>query len=350
MYAALSWITNVFHMQAAADLQIRPAVAVPIFFGFVYGPIVGFVAGGAGNFMVDAASGLLPYPPAIPMGDPFLDTLRAYLINWQVGNGLMGLIPGLAALYYRRYFSLTDQLRALLFAAGGILVGIGFAAATHIVVDPAVTLSTAFDQYFVPVVRVNLINAVVLVPILLFNYERFDLRSTEWTHSGLMRRLLVAIVVSAALPVGLLGLFLTQQAGGAPSNQTELMGKLGFTLVLSLLFTLANAGLVAQSMTRPLLRLAEAARRMEAGELNREQAAQLQSTQGSDEISRLSHVFGRMALEVLGREEKLRKQVEQLRIEIDEAKKAHEVAAITESEYFRDLQDRARRLREKKSG
>lgn len=349
LYAGLSWTTNVFHMQAAADMQIRPAVAVPVFFGFVFGPVVGFVTGAAGNFFGDSLSGLLPYRAATPMGNPVIDWLRAYLINWQIGNGLMGLIPGIAAMYYRRYFSLSDQLRAVLFAVLGVLIGIGFAAFGHTFVDPTVDLGIAFNSFFVPLVKVNLLNAVIIVPILLFNYERFDVTSTEWTQSGLMRQLLMAILVSAALPIALLGLFLTQQATGASQDSTELWGKLGFTVLLSLLFTLANAGLVAQSMSRPLLRLTDAAKQMQGGQLNRRNAADLEATEGQDEIGQLSRVFGRMALEVIGREEALRAEVAQLRIEIDESKKARQVEEIVESDYFRDLQAKARQLREKRS-
>ncbi len=48
-------------------------------------------------------------------------------------------------------------------------------------------------QSFIPAARVNPINAVVLAPILLFNYDRFDVKSMDWPSSGLMRRLFLAI-------------------------------------------------------------------------------------------------------------------------------------------------------------
>jgi energy-coupling factor transport system substrate-specific component len=346
LYGGLSWLTNIFPL-GAADLQIRPGVAVPIVFGFVFGPVVGFVTGALGNFMGDLVSGLLPYYAVEPMGNALVDGLRSYLVNWQIGNGLMGLIPGLAALFHRRYFTLKEQLRALVFVVLGVVIGIGFAAFTHVYVDLTVDLSAALQFFFIPVVRVNLINAVILVPILLFNYERFDLRSTEWVRSVLMRRLSIAILISAALPVGLLGLFLTQQARGATASPSELTFKLLFTVVITLLFTIANAGLLAQSMSRPLLRLTRAAQSVEAGELTRTQAGELKGTGGSDEISRLSQVFGRMAQEVILREEKLRQEVELLRIEIDQTKRDRHVAEITESDYFQQLQKKAKDIRKK---
>jgi DNA-binding response OmpR family regulator len=68
-----------------------------------------------------------------------------------------------------------------------------------------------------------------------------------------------------------------------------------------------------------------------------------------DELGQLARVFQRMAREVYAREEQLRQQVQQLRIEIDEVKKAQQVAEVTETEYFQELQSRARDLRQRTS-
>ncbi len=53
------------------------------------------------------------------------------------------------------------------------------------------------------------------------------------------------------------------------------------------------------------------------------------------------------AQEVQVREAKLRQEIQELRIEIDEAKKTKQVAAITESEYFQHLQSRISDLRKR---
>jgi DNA-binding response OmpR family regulator len=64
-----------------------------------------------------------------------------------------------------------------------------------------------------------------------------------------------------------------------------------------------------------------------------------------DALGQLGRVFQAMAREVYAREQSLKQQVQELRIRIDEAKKAREVAEITESDYFRQLKERAQRLR-----
>lgn len=66
----------------------------------------------------------------------------------------------------------------------------------------------------------------------------------------------------------------------------------------------------------------------------------------TDELGHLARVFQRMEHEVRAREQSLKKQVAQLRIEIDRATQAQQVAEITETEYFQHLRKRARDLRE----
>ena len=67
----------------------------------------------------------------------------------------------------------------------------------------------------------------------------------------------------------------------------------------------------------------------------------------SDELGQLALVFQEMARQVYAREQQLQRQVQQLRIEIDHAKKAREVAEITESDYFQQLLGKADELRKR---
>jgi CRP-like cAMP-binding protein len=64
-----------------------------------------------------------------------------------------------------------------------------------------------------------------------------------------------------------------------------------------------------------------------------------------DALGGLARVFQHMAAEVEARERRLRAQVQELRIEIDRARQERQVSAITGSDYFRRLQERAATLR-----
>ncbi len=90
-------------------------------------------------------------------------------------------------------------------------------------------------------------------------------------------------------------------------------------------------------------RLTTAASAVEAGVYAPESVEEV--TQRTDALGQLARVFQRMIGEVYAREQRLKQEVQQLRIAIDQTKMAHQVAEITETEYFRALQDKARKLR-----
>jgi DNA-binding response OmpR family regulator len=90
----------------------------------------------------------------------------------------------------------------------------------------------------------------------------------------------------------------------------------------------------------------EAAAAMEVGKF---QPDTLQGVSGrSDALGRLARVFVSMAREVQAREQRLQQQVQQLRIEIDQARKTQQVTEVTDSQYFRDLQSKVEQLRRRK--
>jgi len=92
-------------------------------------------------------------------------------------------------------------------------------------------------------------------------------------------------------------------------------------------------------------RLTDAAAAVEAGTFDPGGLAEV--AQRPDELGQLARVFESMAREVYAREQRLKQQLQELRIEIDEAKKAQQVAEITETDYFRELSQKAQRLRER---
>ncbi|HLU34805.1 MAG TPA: response regulator [Thermomicrobiales bacterium] len=65
----------------------------------------------------------------------------------------------------------------------------------------------------------------------------------------------------------------------------------------------------------------------------------------SDALGQLARVFRTMADEVQAREERLKMQVRELQIEIDEGRQARKVAEITDSDFFQSLKGRADNLR-----
>ena len=75
LYGVLSWATNILALPAAGNISLRPAVAIPMFFGVAFGPLVGFLSGFVGNLLGDSLTGW------------------GFYWNWCLGNGLMGMVP-----------------------------------------------------------------------------------------------------------------------------------------------------------------------------------------------------------------------------------------------------------------
>lgn len=92
-------------------------------------------------------------------------------------------------------------------------------------------------------------------------------------------------------------------------------------------------------------RLTAAAAALEAGQYDARSIDEV--AQRSDALGQLARVFQRMANEVQSREEKLKAEVHELRIQIDETRRAREVKAVTDSAYFQALQQKAKTLRKK---
>ena len=86
-----------------------------------------------------------------------------------------------------------------------------------------------------------------------------------------------------------------------------------------------------------------AAAAVEEGRFDPESIAAVASRQ--DALGQLARVFQRMAREVQAREARLARRIEELRIEVDDARKTEQVAEITGSDYFQQLRRQAADLR-----
>jgi energy-coupling factor transport system substrate-specific component len=153
--AALYGIAGLFNviLPGTANVAVRPAFAIVTFFGFAFGPIVGFFTGFVGNAIIDqlAFGGLLQY------------------WNWSLANGLAGLLAGIFGVMLARMFPNRLLLAAV---AAGLAVIIGFLFVfTDIVLGTAENAGVAFSANYLPVVVSNLIAGVILTPILVAAWE-----------------------------------------------------------------------------------------------------------------------------------------------------------------------------------
>jgi uncharacterized membrane protein len=102
LYAVLSWLFNgtVFVVPSVSQVALRPAIAIPMFFGYAFGPVVGFFSGAVGNMFGDALTGFGLSP------------------QWSIGNGLIGLIAGCWMLFKDR----KQSMNTVLYVSGALVL------------------------------------------------------------------------------------------------------------------------------------------------------------------------------------------------------------------------------------
>ncbi|HEU5326082.1 MAG TPA: ECF transporter S component [Candidatus Limnocylindria bacterium] len=151
LYGVLAFFSIL--IPGTANVAVRPAFALVTFFGFAFGPIVGFFTGLVGNMIADQISGW--------------GLLTSW--NWSVANGLVGLLTGVFGVYLAR----TIPNRLLLAAvASALAIVIGFLfVITDIWLGTADDLGVALSANYFPVIIANLIASVILTPLLVAAWD-----------------------------------------------------------------------------------------------------------------------------------------------------------------------------------
>ncbi len=121
---------------------------------------------------------------------------------------------------------------------------------------------------------------------------------------------------------------------------------LAFGVTYGVLFVLVY--IASGILTRPIVTLTRAAERIGEGDYKQD-LSQVTSGGFRDEIGTLADVFTIMVGKVYQREQTLIKQVEELKIEIDESKRKKQVSEIVDSEFFQDLQEKSRAMRRRRT-
>lgn len=132
------------------------------------------------------------------------------------------------------------------------------------------------------------------------------------------------------------------------SDIIELQDTIKFAAIPAFLITivvlLISVILISNRITAPILTLSNVAERI--GEGQYDEAPEVKG-RTRDEVSTLTKVFNIMVDKVRAREEKLKKQVAALQIIIDRGKQTEQVDAITKTDFFQQLQNKADDMRKR---
>jgi uncharacterized membrane protein len=156
LYAVFSYLFNgtVFVVPSVSQVALRPAICIPMFFGYVFGPVVGFFTGAVGNMVGDALTGFGLYP------------------QWSVGNGLIGLIAGIPLLFADKKKSLDTVLivGAVLTAIATLLFFLFRQVPNTLFYDPANNIFG--DQPVSMLVGLSIVVGFILVLIVRFLFKK----------------------------------------------------------------------------------------------------------------------------------------------------------------------------------
>jgi nitrogen fixation/metabolism regulation signal transduction histidine kinase len=124
------------------------------------------------------------------------------------------------------------------------------------------------------------------------------------------------------------------------NTRTTIFLSIGILVVVTVL----GLGL-ARWIIQPVFAVMDTAAAIEAGSFDASSLDTIGKRQ--DEFGKLARVFQNMAREVFAREQRLKQEVQKLRIEIDEVKRQQQVDEIVETDFFRDLEAKARTIRDR---
>jgi HAMP domain-containing protein len=137
------------------------------------------------------------------------------------------------------------------------------------------------------------------------------------------------------------------EAGYVNDVQSAIRDRIFIAFVVTYAGLFLLVFLISRTLTRPIQRLTVSAERLGEGDYGQDMTKYNPTGVLRDEIARLADIFVIMAGKIYQREQNLRKQVEQLKIEIDEAKKMKQVNEIADSDFFRELKAKARKMRKR---
>jgi len=323
VYGLLNTISSRFPLPGSSFVELRPQVAIPIFIGFVYGPWAGFIVGCAGDRLGYAFQGL--------------NVLHAW--NWGIGNGFIGMIPGVLHFQGTRQIRTIREFRkAMILIILASSVPIFFASILDVLIQKLSFLQMAYTL-ILPAFITDAVFGILIVPIMLIAAKR--LLFTIETRNVMTITYLVILSVLITYVVGAGTMW-----GDSMSEVLNLRAlyNIGIVTLIVLIAGLGVSIFLVRRVTAPITCLTDAAGRIANGDYK--PSDELEKTaRREDELGRLAAVFQDMMEKVYTREKRLQKQLRELKIEIDKVDRDREVKRITGTDYFKDLKNKAREIR-----
>jgi energy-coupling factor transport system substrate-specific component len=156
LYALFNWIAFAIQIPGTENVSVRPHYGLLTFFGFAFGPVVGFLTGFVGNTVGDQ----------LAYGSAFGSWW------WSVANGLAGLVAGVFPFWMASRMTSTGSKAFWAAVAGVVGTVVGFLFIwIELIIQPELGFNTILTGEYIPVVIGNSIAAAIVTPILVLAWE-----------------------------------------------------------------------------------------------------------------------------------------------------------------------------------
>lgn len=156
LYALFNWLSFGIAVPWSNDVSVRPHYGLLTFFGFAFGPVVGFLTGFVGNVVGDQLTGWGAFTSW----------------QWSIANGLAGMIAGLFPFWMASRMSSPGSKAVTAAVAGVVATVIGFLFIfVELVTQQELGFNAILTTEYIPTVIVNSIAAAIVTPILVLAWE-----------------------------------------------------------------------------------------------------------------------------------------------------------------------------------
>lgn len=324
IYGLFNSISNYFKLPGCEFVELRFQIVIPMFIGFIYGPLPGFIVGATGDRLGYAIH-----------GQNFL-----YAWNWSIANGFIGMIPGLAVyLKLKMIKTISDYTLMLILSALAASLPIVFASIIDTIIL-SLPFSNVLYTRIIPASITNIVFALMLIPLIMIFAKRLSF--TIATRNMLLITYLLLLSVILTYTVSIWTMW--SKTGSEHILTYQDLYSIGILSFSILITGFGVSVLIVKKVTKPIITIAGTAENIAGG--NYDLGPEFEKVVlRSDELGRLAEVFKLMANEIYKRESKLKKEVRELKIIIERTKNIETVQKITGTKYFQDLKEKAKRMR-----
>lgn len=323
-----------FLLPGAEFITFRPQLIIPVGAALLLGPFYGGFIGLFGNIFGD-----------------FLLGYGFQFWHWSIGNFIIGFVPGIV-----RWLKIIEIKRVnefglvLLFIFLGNLVGLFEGFLVQVLLDGKGGIKDVLYSFYLPAVIANVYIMFLLMPpvLLLFKFLKLNIE-TRSMFFVLFFSLVIVTLLSFVFVGVQHNVFLGQFENNLLFRQMIIKDFRWIGLVL-IIIVVAGGTIgyhFSKKYMQPINQLSGAANKIKNGDWGKDSRVGIEKV--SSDMLNLIELFNEMAVEIRKRETNMNNIITELKMEIDEKKEDQMFAEITETDFFKKLEQKSKEIKKRKN-